>query len=416
MTRHRVAVVGAGFGGLAAVRELAGASVDVTLVDQRNFHTFLPLLYQVATAGLNAADVAYPVRGIFQRQANVRFRRATVTGVDWKTRTLLVDAGPAIAFDSVILGAGAVAAWFGVAGAAENSYPLYTLRDSTQLRNHVLERFEAADAEPGLVDDGAITFVVVGGGATGVEVAGALAELFDVVLRKDFRTLDVSRARIVLVEARERLLAPFAPPSQRHALETLVARGVEVRLDTAVSEVNPTRVVLESGDEIPSHTLIWAAGVEANPLAGAIGVDTGRAGRVKVGADLRVAAHPHAYAIGDVAEIPDGRGGTLPQLAQVAIQSGRHAARQVRRELEGRPLRPFRYRNKGTMATIGRRAAVAEIPHLPPLRGTVAWFAWLGLHLIYLMGFRNRLSVFLNWAWNYFTWDRGPRLIFRQET
>ena len=401
-----VVIVGAGFGGLAAAKELAHAPVHVTIVDRHNFHTFQPLLYQVATAGLNAADVAYAVRGIFHRQGNVSFRQGEVVGVDWEHNTLHLDNGE-LPFDHLIVAAGATAAYFGIEGAAEHALPLYVLEDAIALRNHVLARFEAADADPSLVDDGALCFVIVGGGPTGVEVAGALAELFARVLRKDFQDLDVRAARIVLVEMADTLLQPFSAASQRHARERLVDMGVEVLTNAAVERVTPTRVALNSGRELRAHTLIWAAGVQASPLAGALGVPTGRAGRIVVGPDLRIDGHPNAYAIGDVAAITGVDGQLLPMVAQVAIQSGRHAAREV---ADGRH-RQFRYRNKGIMATIGRRAAVAELPLHVRLSGTPAWMAWLGLHLVTLVGFRNRLSVFLNWAWNYVTWDRGPRLI-----
>ena len=416
MTRPRVVIIGAGFGGLAAARRLSAVPVDVTLVDRNNFHTFLPLLYQVATAGLNAADVAHAVRGIVRDEPNVSFRKGTVTDVDWTSRAVVLDDGDTLLFDRLIVAAGASAEFFGIPGAAEHALPLYTLDDAVMLRNHILGRFEAADADPSLIDDGALTFVVVGGGPTGVEVSGAMSELFRMVLDRDFTRLDVGKARIVLVEMGDALLPSFSPPSQLEALRTLEARGVEVRTGDAVAEITPTRVKLKTGEELPAHTLVWAAGVRANKVAAALGVDTGRGGRVEVGPDLRIPGHPEAFVIGDIAAVPDGRGGLLPGVAQVAIQSGRHVAAEIERSLWGDEPRTFRYRDKGSMATIGRRAAVAEIP-LPlgadlRLSGTPGWLAWLGLHLVYLIGFRNRLSVLLNWAWNYVTWDRGPRLIF----
>ena len=415
----RVVVVGAGFGGLAVAKHLAREPVEVTIVDRNNFHTFQPLLYQVATAGLNAADVAYPVRGIFQQQRNARFRRASVTGVDWDAHMLHLDDDrqPTLPFDRLVVAAGATTNYFGIPGADEHALPLYALDDAVTLRNHVLARFEAADADTELLDDGVLTFVVVGGGPTGVEVAGALAELFAMVLRKDFRRLDVGKARIVLVEMADVLLQPFSAASQRHARERLEEMGVEVRTGEAVREVTRTRVTLSSGEVLPAHTMIWAAGVHASPLAAALRVPTARSGRIVVGADLRIEGHPDAFAIGDIAAIPDVRndGAALPMLAPVAMQSGAHAAKEIARSLRGASPRPFRYLDKGTMATIGRRAAVAELPLRIRLSGSPAWLAWLGLHLVTLVGFRNRLSVFLNWAWNYFTWDRGPRLIFGKE-
>ena len=408
-------MVGAGFGGLAAAQALKDSPVEVTLVDRNNFHTFQPLLYQVATSGLNPADVAYPVRGIFQRQPNVRFRRATVAGVDWAAGEVVLVGGDVLPFDRLVVSAGAAVNDFGTPGVAEHGFPLYVLPDAVRLRNQILGRFEAADADPVVVGDGGLTFVVVGGGPTGVEVAGALAELIDKVLRRDFQgsRVDVRRAHVVLVEMVDDLLPPFHPVSRRHARTTLARMGVEIRTGTSVAEVTGNRVVLGDGEELPAHTLVWAAGVRANPVAAALGVPTGPGGRISVGPDLRLPGHPEAFAIGDVAAIDDGVGSLLPGVAQVAMQSGRHVARLIDRSVvgEGDPAEPFRYHDKGSMATIGRRSAVTELPNGIRLTGTPAWVAWLGLHLVYLMGFRNRVSVFVNWAWNYLTWDRGARLI-----
>jgi len=412
--RPHVVVVGAGFGGLAAVRRLAEAPVDVTVVDRNNFHTFLPLLYQVATSGLNAADVAHPVRAIVQRHPNVDVRHGTVVGVDEGARQVrFADQAP-LAYDHLVLAAGSTANDFGIEGVAEHAYPLYSLDDAARLRNRVLERFEAAARDPAVIDDGAITFAIVGGGPTGVETAGALAELFDKVLRDDFKTLPVERARVVLIEMADALLTPFGRRSRQHALDALRRRGVEVRLSTAVASVEPTGVVLEGGERIPAHTLVWAAGVRAGDLAGALDVERGPGGRIVVGRDLSVPGHDGLWVIGDLAHAPGSTpdGGAAPQLAPAAIQMGDLVARNIGHRLAGEPTEPFRYRDKGTMATIGRRAAVAELPGLPALVGSVAWVAWLVLHLVMLIGFRNRLSVLVNWAWNYLTWDRGPRLIF----
>jgi NADH dehydrogenase len=385
--------------------------VQVTLVDRHNFHTFQPLLYQVATAGLNAADVAHAVRGLFHGQPEVAFRQGRVTGVDWDARAVRFEDGPPLPFDHLVLAAGATVAHFGTPGAAEHGFPLYTLVDATRLRDHVVRQFELADTDRRSIDDGRLTFVVVGGGATGVETAGALVELFGSVFRKDYRDLDVDRARVVLVEAQDHLLHPFHPASRRHALDTLLARGVEVRLGTAVAEVGPGSVTLAGGEVLPCRTLVWAAGVRASPLADALDLPQDRGGRLVVGRDLQVPGHPGVWVVGDLAAARDRGGRLLPQLAPVAMQGGRHVARQIRRQVEGRPTTAFVYRDKGTMATIGRRAAVAELPGGIRLRGGLAWLAWLGLHLVFLVGKRNRASVLLNWAWNYLTWDRGPRLI-----
>jgi NADH dehydrogenase len=425
-TGPHVVVVGAGFGGLAAAKVLGEAGVRTTIVDRNNFHTFLPLLYQVSTAGLNPADVAYPVRGIFRRHPTVSFRQGTVTGVDWDARTIELEEEEApddttlvpatMPFDHLIVAAGSGAHFFGVKGAAEHSFPLYDLADAIRLRNHLLRRFEAADADPRLLDEGALTIVIVGGGPTGVEVAGATIELVDGVLSRDFHDLDVHRTQVVLVEAGPALLAPFSTRSQGNALQTLRQRGVDVRLGISVTDVEPGMVTLSDGASLPAHTLVWAAGVQAEAVASALDVQQGPGGRVVVGPDLGIEGRAHAYAIGDVAHIlPSGVERALPQLAQVAIQGGKHAAEQILRAERGEPTEGFRYRNKGTMATIGRRAAVAELPLHIRLQGTVGWLSWLFLHLVLLIGFRNRLSVFLNWAWGYLTWDRGARLILEQD-
>jgi NADH dehydrogenase len=408
-------VVGAGFGGLEVARTLARRPVDITVVDRNNFHTFQPLLYQVATAGLNAADVATVVRGLFHRQPNVRFRQATVTGVDWDARRVALEGQAPLPFDHLVVAGGATVAHFGTTGAAEHGFPLYTLADAVRLRNHIVERFELADADPSTVADGGLTFVVVGGGPTGVETAGALAELFSAVFRKDYPALDVRRARVVLAEMQDHLLGPFSPTSRQHALDTLASRGVDVRLGTAVAELTDHSVRFADGEVLPCRTLVWAAGVQANPLARTLDLELGRGGRIVVGPDLAIPGHDGAWAIGDIAAATDRHGELLPQLAPVAMQAGRHVARQIVRRSEGKDTVPFRYRDKGTMATIGRRAAVAELPAGIKLRGGLAWVAWLGLHLVFLVGKRNRASVLLNWAWNYFTWDRGPRLLFRAE-
>jgi len=403
--RPQVVVVGAGFAGLDCVRRLVNEPVEVTLVDRNNYSLFTPLLYQVATAGLADSDVAHPVRGLFHDAANVRFRQATVTGVDWAERHVLVDAGAPIPFDHLVVAAGATTSWFGVEGAAEHALPLATLDDGVRIRNHVLQLFEQADADPSLLDRGVLTVAVIGGGPTGVEMAGALGELFSMVLSKDFRRLDVRRARVVLVEMADVVLPPFSDRAHRHAREALAARGVELRLGEAVERVDAEGVTLRSGERIAAGTVVWAAGVRAGALADVLGLPQGRGGRIEVGPDLRVPGHADVWAVGDVA------GTGLPQVAGVAKQSGRHVGRQIGRLVRGKPVQPFRYRDRGSMATIGRRSAVADMPLRIRLTGAVAWVAWLFLHLLYLAGLRNRATVLVNWVWGYLTWDRGNRLI-----
>jgi NADH:ubiquinone reductase (H+-translocating) len=409
--RPHVVVVGAGFGGLECAKALRGAPVDVTVVERQNFHTFTPLLYQVATSALTPADVAFPIRAVFRGARNVRVRRAVVTGIDLLGRRVCLDDGDELAYDHLVVAVGATTAWFGVEGAAEHALDLYGLSDAVRLRNHVLQQFEVADAHPERAA-AMLTFVVVGGGPTGVEMAGAFVELFEGVLSRDFPNLDMARARVVVVEMGDRLLAGFSPTGSRHALEQLRARGVEVRLGETVRTVDPESVTLASGEVVPTGTVVWAAGVRASSLLDGLPLERVRNGRVVVDPSLRVPDHPEVLIVGDLAAA-SWRHGLLPQVANVAQQEGRHAGRTIVREVTGRPVRPFRYHHLGFMATIGRGAAVADLPGGIRLTGSVGWLAWLGLHLVRLVGVRNRISVLLNWAWNYVTWDRGPRIILQ---
>ena len=420
---HRVVVVGAGFGGLSAARALIGKQVEVTVVDQRNFHTFQPLLYEVATAGLDSGDVAYPIRVIFGKADNVTFRMATVTGVDWDRREVLVADSQALPFDSLIVASGATARFFGIPGAAEHSFPLYTLTDARRLRDHILRRLEDVDAHPeGAAARGALTFVVVGGGPTGVEVAGALAELLDVAVRHDGFRFNRSAGRIILVDALDRLLTPFRESAAEYAAGTLAGRGIEIRLGQSVKSVRADAVELEDGSVIPTRTVVWAGGVTVEgTVAGGIDAPTGPNGRLLVDHDLAVRDHDDVWAVGDAAAVLWGGAGpeadtVCPQVAQVAIQSGGHAARQVLARLDGRPTTPFAYKDKGIMATIGRRAAITQFRSGRVVRGTLGWLAWLALHLVYLVGFRNKIVVFINWSWRYLSWGSGPRIIVSEET
>lgn len=413
--RPRVVIIGAGFGGLAAAKRLEKRSVDVTVIDKHNYYTFLPLLYQVATAGLNDADVAYPVRGLFRRKRSVLFRQGVVVGIDWVNRRVIVQDEDDIAFDYLILAAGATANFFGIPGAEDHTFPLYTLPDALRLRNHLLSLVEAADANRDLVAEGVLNFVVVGGGPTGVEVSGAIAELVAKVLDQDFHDMDLRAARVILVEQADSVLAPFAPALQDYTIRTLERMGVEVLLGASVSRVAADHVEFTDGSALRTRMVVWGAGSRAQSLAESIRVTTGPGGRITVDSDLSIPGHPTAYAIGDIADFGAGDENRLPQLAQVAIQGGRFAADQILRSIAGEPHGQFRYRDKGIMATIGRSAAVAELPNGLKLEGFIAWLAWLFLHLVYLLGTRNRFSVMLNWSWNYLTWDRGPRLIITPE-
>jgi NADH dehydrogenase len=409
--RPSVVIAGVGHAGLEAAKALKRAPVDVVLVDRHNYHKFQPLLYQVATAGLQPGDITQPARHVFRGQRNLAFRLAAVTGVDFDGRLVHVDEGPPLPYDFLILGVGASTAYYGVEGAEAHGFPLKNVADAVNLRSHVLFQFEAASRDPALVGEGALTFVIVGGGPTGVEMAGALRELFDRVLRKDFPALDVRRARVVLVEAGGALLASYRPKLRDYTWRQLEKRGAEVRLNESVVEVTPEAVRLASGEAIPTRTLVWAAGVRANPLADRLGLEQARGGRLVVDATLRVPGRPEVFVAGDLAGSADPEGVLYPQVAQVAIQQGIHAAREIERALRGETSQPFRYRDKGQMATIGRNAAVLELPNGWTATGLVAWLGWVAIHIVNLAGFRNQLSVFFNWVYSYFTYDRGPRLI-----
>ena len=425
ITRPKVVIIGAGFGGLAAARRLADAPIDVLVIDANNFHTFQPLLYQVATAGLDADDVSYAVRGIFRRQRNIDFLLGRVTAIDLAGKTLTVDPGREVPFDHLILAAGAVTATYGVPGASEHAIGLKNLGDALQIRAAVLRRFEEANERAegtvpkgyaeGLVPKGAaeaLTVAIVGGGPTGVELAGGLQELFTKVLVKDFPRLDVRRARVVLIEGAPKVLGAFADKLGERAAGELRSHGVEVLLGTGVERVEPGVVVLADARRIHAGTIVWAAGVKASALSEAAGLERGPGGRIVVNDDLTVPGHPQVFAIGDIAASRSGGArSVLPQVAQPAIQGGRHVAEQIVAGLAGTPPVAFRYHDKGSMATIGRNDAVAEFPSGRTLTGFIGWLAWLGLHLVYLIGFRNRVRVLVNWAWNYLTYDRGSRLI-----
>jgi NADH:quinone reductase (non-electrogenic) len=411
-----VVIVGAGFGGLTAARSLAGKPFRVTLVDEHNFHTFSPLLYQVATAAISPDDIAPSVRGVIRKDDNLEFHMARVVGVDFDSRKVQLANVPPLGYDYLVLAAGAVSSDFGVPGVREHALALKSLADAIVVRTTVLERFEAADRDPTSMEAGELRVVVAGGGPTGVELSGALAELFGKVLRRDFRTLDASRFEVVLVEGSGALLGMLSKASQSEALRELQDRGVDVRLGAMIVGVDADGIALADGSRIESRTVVWCAGVEANPLGERLGLPLTRRGEIAVQPDLSVAGHREVFVIGDLAAATDRRGRPYAQLAPVAMQGARCAARNIGRRARGRRGKRFRYVNKGAMATIGRRSAVAELPLGIRLGGTLGWLSWLGLHLVFLIGFRNRLIVFVNWVWNYFTWDRGNRVIISPDS
>ena len=405
----QVVIVGAGFAGLSAMHELQGSDVELTVIDKHNFATFQPLLYQVATAGLNPGDVAFPVRTLLRNQSRVTFRQGILSSVDASAHEIGLLDGARIPYDYLILALGATTNYFGVPGAAEYCNAIYTLDEALEVRNKVFSMFEWA-ASRGMKDFN-LTTVVVGGGATGVEMAGALAELKQRALKTDYPAIDPAAARVILIEAQDRLLSAFSPSLSRYALKELESRGVEVRLNTAVKAVRPNGTELFDGEFIESKLMVWGAGVGVADAVKSFGLPQLRNGRIEVDRDLRVTGLTNVFSVGDVAGTMDKNGGLIPQLAQPAIQTGAHAANSIKALMCHRSTTAFTYKDKGTMATIGRRAAVAELNFGLKLTGSAAWIAWLALHLMTLLGVRNRLSVLLNWSWHYISWGRGPRVI-----
>jgi NADH:ubiquinone reductase (H+-translocating) len=407
--KARVVIIGGGFGGLSAAKSLAATSFDVTLIDRNNHHLFQPLLYQVATAGLSPADIASPIRSIIGTQRNTRVMLAEVSGVDIARKEVIADT-QRVGYDYLVVATGARHAYFGHDDWAAFAPGLKTIDDATYLRRRILLAFERAENEANPEERRRLmTFVVVGGGPTGVEMAGAIAELATRALAKDFRSINPLCTRIVLVEGAPRLLTPFDPSLSDAARRSLKQIGVDVRLGAAVTRCSCEGVHL--GDEfIPARTIIWAAGVMASPAGRWLGAETDRVGRVKVRSDLSVPGHPDIFVIGDAAAIAGPGGAILPGVAPVAKQQGRYVARALIERHQGRVAAAFRYRDFGSLATIGRSRAVAQFGKLR-LSGLPAWMLWSGAHVYFLIGFRSRFVVALNWAWSYITFQRGSRLI-----
>ena len=400
----RVVVVGMGFAGLATVRRLTRAGLRVTLVDRDVYSTFQPLLYQVATSGLNPSDVSYSLRA-FAYKYGARFQHGELAAIDDTARKVTLARGEELEYDYLVLATVVSAAYYGVSGADKHSFGLYTRRDAVALRDQLLACLERLSASA-RGQEAAIT--VVGGGATGVELAGTLADLRNIALASAFPEIDRSRLRIRLVEQAPALLTPYAPSLREYARRQLLDRGVEVRLGTTISEITADQVLLSGGERLPSDVTVWAAGVTAPESAAAWGLPQGRGGRIRVGPDLRVIGHDRIFAIGDIALTEDE---PLPQLAQPALQTGRFAAEQIARLAAGRPTARYAYHDKGIMATIGRRSAVVQLPHGVRIRGTLAWLAWLALHLVTLLGNRNRISALINLTYRYLSWGRGGAII-----
>lgn len=411
----RVVIVGCGFGGLNAARTLAGKGADVTIIDRNNYHGFWPLLYQVATAGIEPESIAYPVRAIFREWRNVHFLMLTVRGVDFDNRRVQTNGGD-VPYDYLVLAAGSSNNYFGNNSLAEHSIGLKDINEAERLRNRLLHAFEQAIGEEDPEKRRALlTFAIIGGGPTGVELAGAIAELIRHVLRKDYPMLDMTEARVVLVEATGYILAAFPEVLQASARDTLQNMGVEVRLESPVEAIGPGELTFKDGTTLKANVVVWAAGVRASMLADGLGEEQAKGGRVKVTRELHVPHRPEVFVIGDMAYLEGYKGGqAYPMVAQVAIQQGKRAARNILNSIAGRRMRPFFYLDEGIMATIGRRSAVLDAFGIR-LSGRVAWFGWLLIHIMYLIGFRNRLIVLVNWAYNYFTHERGVRLITDEE-
>ena len=406
----QVLIVGGGFGGLYAARSFRGQPVDVTIVDKRNHHVFQPLLYQVAMAALSPGDIASPIRWILRRQENVQVLLGEVQRIDPGARVAHLTDGAAIPFDYAIVAPGTTHAYFGHEEWRPHAPGLKTLEDALEIRRRVLLAFERAEREPDPARrDPLLTFVIIGGGPTGVEMAGALAEIARHSLARDFRHFDPGSAKIMLLEGGPFVLSNFPDPLRASARRDLERLGVEVRTGESVTSVEDGRVRTSKG-EIAAETILWAAGVAASPLGATLGVPIDRAGRVLVQPDLTIPGYPHVFVIGDLASLNGPSGRPLPGVAQVAMQGGAHAARNVLRAIEGQPLRPFVYRNLGDMATIGRASAVGDLPVIQ-LKGLAGWLFWLFVHIFNLIGFRNRLVVMVQWAWSYFTYQRAIRLI-----
>jgi NADH dehydrogenase len=404
-----VVIIGAGFAGLYAVNRLRKAGVHVTVIDKNLYSTFQPLLYQVATGGLNPGDVSYPVGG-FTARRSARYIRDELVAIDAAERRVRLAGGRELGYDYLILATGVSANYFGVPGAAENTFGLYTRADAIVLRDHFMNGFERLSADETRQMEFAVT--VVGGGATGVELAGTLGELRQSVLQATFPDVDPARVHVRLVEMAPQLLMPFAPKLREYTRKQLVERGVDIRLSSEIREVQPDCVKLGDGTTLPSDLTVWAAGVAAPDAAKNLGLPQGRGGRVLVDADLRVQGADRIFAAGDIALHADN---PSPQLAQPALQEGRHAAEQILRLIAGQPTVAFSYHDKGIMATIGRRSAVVQLPRGTRFTGTVAWLAWLGLHLVYLLGYRNRIATLTNLSFRYLTWGHGGGVIVGDE-
>jgi NADH:ubiquinone reductase (H+-translocating) len=409
--RPRVLILGGGFAGVGAAQKLEGADADVVLVDRHNYHTFQPLLYQLASGLLEQTAVGHSLRDLVARHDNTTVHQATVTGVDLDAHEVRFDDLEPMTYDFLVFGLGAEVNFFGTEGAAEHAFPMYTLPHAVHLKSHLLERWEAADHDPSVVEDGALNIVIVGGGPTGVETAGAIAELYRADFAKDYPNLPQDQARVILVEAGPELFSMFKPKLREYATKALTDRTVQVMTGAMVSSVSPTRVTLKSGEELKAHTLVWGAGLQGNQLVQTLGLELQRGNRIAVGPDLTLPDHPEVYALGDAAAIVDAKTQqVLPQLGSVALQSGEHTGATIARRIAGKKTKPFEYKDKGTMATIGRGAAVVQMLGGRTMSGKKAQAAWGAVHLALLPTNEDRAKAVVSWAGATFTHQRVGRI------
>ena len=408
--RPRIVIIGAGFGGLQAARKFVDQPVDILLIDRNNYHGFWPLLYQVATAELDASHIAQPVRQLLRDAPNIHFELANVQSVDRANRRVITNRGD-IPYDHLIVAAGSVSNYFGLTQIEEYGYDLKDLPEAIALRNQILACFELASSEkdPARIQK-LLSFVIVGGGPTGVELAGSISEMIHHVLRKDFPNVDFSIVRVVLIEMADRVLLPFKPALSKKAQRSLAKMGVDMRFNTSVVGYDNGELRFKDGTTLPANTVIWAAGIKGNPVGGTLGVPLQRGGRVQVTPELHLPDDPNVWVIGDLSYLEVSDKKPYPQLATVAMQEGRFVAANIMRAIQKQPLQPFRYVDKGSMATVGRHSAVAQAFGIN-WSGPIAWFLWLIVHVYYLIGFRNRLMVLFSWAYNYLTYDRSTRAI-----
>jgi NADH:ubiquinone reductase (H+-translocating) len=414
--RPLVLVLGGGFAGIGAARKLKDADAEVVLVDRHDYHTFQPLLYQLATGLLETSAVGHSLRDLVHDQDNATIHKASVTAIDLGSREVQFAEMPSLTYDYLVLALGAEVNFFGTDGAAEHAFPMYTLPDAVRLKEHVLGRWETADKDPGLIEDGALNVVVVGGGPTGVESAGALAELYRGDFAKDYPNVPQEKARVVLVEAGPDVFSMFKPDIRAYTEKALAKRTVEVITGETVESVAPTRVALGSGATLDAHTLVWGAGLQGNPLVQSLGLDLERGNRIGVGPDLTVSGHPEVYAVGDLAAITDAKTKqVLPQLGSVGLQSGEHAGESIARRLAGKETKPFKYRDKGTMATIGRGAAVVQLLGGRTMTGRTAQVAWGTVHLALLPTNEDRAKAVVDWAGAGLTHQRTGRITVETE-